>query len=986
MAEEKKIKGRVNIDADDEGMLAVLHFIPDEEGSEWDIQAFTQLVSEKQIVYGFDTSKFEKDLEPLFLSSEELNITIAEGDPAEPSEPEEYKWAEAVIPDELKDDILRVLENAPTPEIYKTEIEKIKQEKVVKKKGLLPFGKEKTETVVENVKRENRIRVEIIPDVIATGLVETGEKIADIKPGQTGKPGKDVYGKPVSPLTDEDEFHLGRGIESRGAALIATEPGILRRGRNWAEVFPFRTHDWSLELSKDKNTCLLKFNPGGPESSPPDPAEIFERAKMLGCEVETLVSEVRLNEIINTAIETGKVLERAVISQDDDGFFEFKISEDKLKADLVMHKGRGNGKPLVLKQVGAAIKASGLKQMDLKKIQELLLEFNRGPEVDTVIPLCEGTAAESGEAGELVYELEFLPDSTADEIKKRMPDVSEDYLSAIESAVEYPPEEASALALVQAEQQIASLPVNEGKKGTDVYGAGIEPDVDEQDSYKALENVKIAGGIIISVTKGLLERFDRDGEKVFRIREHADSSFKIKLSDDKMTAVISAEPAVGTGAPTSLEEANRLIDEAGIKNGLNADAVRSAVEKARSGESVSGALIAMGKAPKNAGEAKLKWLIELAGGEAVTIDKSGKANYRKQNKMTSVKAGDIIAEIRVVEGESEDGWDVCGKTIAAKKLTPLNIDVGANIREEKDENGDTFLIADKSGRVLFENNRLEVQESLFIKGDVDFNTGNIKFGGDVNVKGNVKNGFFVISGGNIAIGMNSEMSLLSSEKSIAVAQGIKGGGKAILRAKDSIQLAFAERATLLAVGNITVKNAIFGCKVKCNGKLKLMSEKGYLVGGRIQAREGVEAQNIGSLSGSRTEVSFGQDYLVSDRIETEENEINKIKIRLVKIEPEMRQAEKDGEKKNLTNLRMEKVKLMKIMEKRSMRVFALKERFEQHYPGDIVIRGDVFPGVLFESHGRSLEITKQEKAVKIIFNQETGVLEKHPLDNSGKTE
>ena len=154
-------------------------------------------------------------------------------------------------------------------------------------------------------------------------------------------------------------------------------------------------------------------------------------------------------------------------------------------------------------------------------------------------------------------------------------------------------------------------------------------------------------------------------------------------------------------------------------------------------------------------------------------------------------------------------------------------------RSETDDEGNRTLIAEKSGRLIYENNRIEVQENLYVKGDVDFSSGNIKFSGDVNVKGNVRSGFFVMAGGDISIGMNSEMSLLSSEKSIMVAQGIKGGGKAILRAKNSIQLSFAERATLLAVEDITVKNAVFGCKVKCNGKLRLISEKGYLVGGRI---------------------------------------------------------------------------------------------------------------------------------------------------------
>jgi hypothetical protein len=158
-----------------------------------------------------------------------------------------------------------------------------------------------------------------------------------------------------------------------------------------------------------------------------------------------------------------------------------------------------------------------------------------------------------------------------------------------------------------------------------------------------------------------------------------------------------------------------------------------------------------------------------------------------------------------------------------------------------------------------------------------------------------------------------------------------------------------------------------------------MTDKGHLVGGIIQARRGLEAAKVGSAAGARTEISFGQDYLIADQIEIEEKEVNKIKNRLVKIDPEMRLLEKSGEKSGLNKLRAEKIKLMKILEKRTMRIFTLKERFEQHYPGDVTVRGEVFPGVVFESHGRFLEIKSNEKAVNIIFNQENGNIEKVPL-------
>ncbi|MBI9107268.1 MAG: DUF342 domain-containing protein [Spirochaetales bacterium] len=985
MSGKKSITGRINIDTDDEGLLAVFRFTPEAGGAEWDLQSINRYISERKIVYGFDRKTLEGALNDLLSKGTEAEFTLAEGDAPVKPVPAEWNWTESKIPEERKADTQRVLHNAAPPEILRTEIEKVRQERVVKKKGILPFGKEKEETVAEIVKLEKRVRVAVESEVVDAGWVEAGTVIAEIYPGKPGALGKDVYGRPIPSPSSDDEFWPGRNIETKGGKYIAAESGVLRRGVNWVEVLQFKAHDWSLELSKDKNTCLLRFNPGGLESNLPDPAEIIKRAEMLGCAPDTLFSEDKLTGIIRTAVSTGKILDKVIISTDDDGFFEIRVTEDKLKAELVMHKGRGEGKSLVLKQVGAAIKSSGLKGLDLKKIQEIILEFYRGPETDLCFTLCEGIAAEHGETGKITWDLVFLGGSQIDDIKKRSATLSDEYLSKIESAANYPPAEAAALALVKDQQQIAVLPVDSGKSGVDVYGKEVESSSVDTGAFEALENVKFEGGNLVSTAAGLFERFEKEGETAFRIRPYQDSETKIKVSADRMSATMTAVPSLGAGRPPSLEDANRLIAEAGLAKGINTETVRGVVEKARAGESVSGALIAMGQAPKNAGEYKLKFLIELAGGEAVSIDASGKADYRKQNKISSVKEGDLLAEIQVIEGESKDGWDVLGKALPAKQLTPLNVEIGNNIREEKDEQGDTFLVAAKSGRVLYENNRIEVQESLFVKGDVDFGTGNIKFGGDVNVKGNVRSGFYVMAGGNVAVGMNSEMSLLSSDKSIMVAQGVKGGGKAIIRAKASILLSFAERATLLAVEDITVKNAVFNCKVKCNGKLRLKTEKGYLVGGRIQARGGIEAANIGSGSGSRTQVSFGQDYLISDQIEIEENEINKIKNKLIKIDPEMRNAERSGETKILAGLRMEKFKLMKILEKRSLRVFTLKERFEQHHPGEVIVRGEVFPGVVFESHGRYLEISKKEKAVKILFNQETGMLETVSLEKKGES-
>ena len=86
-------------------------------------------------------------------------------------------------------------------------------------------------------------------------------------------------------------------------------------------------------------------------------------------------------------------------------------------------------------------------------------------------------------------------------------------------------------------------------------------------------------------------------------------------------------------------------------------------------------------------------------------------------------------------------------------------------------------------------------------------------------------------------------------------------------------------------------------------------------------------------------------------------------------------AEKEKALETVYKLRAEKLKMMKAVEKRSMRLLMLRERFEEHYPSEVVIRGTVFPGVVLESHGRTLEINSEHSQVTFFFDLETGKIQ-----------
>jgi uncharacterized protein (DUF342 family) len=277
-------------------------------------------------------------------------------------------------------------------------------------------------------------------------------------------------------------------------------------------------------------------------------------------------------------------------------------------------------------------------------------------------------------------------------------------------------------------------------------------------------------------------------------------------------------------------------------------------------------------------------------------------------------------------------------------------------------------------------------------------TGNVNFPGIVHVTGSIRSGFTVVAEGALEVGEGVGGALLSSGSTITVAEGIKGEGKAVLRAGKDIESSFAEQSVLLAVGDVHLRGACVRCQVKCNGKLYLDSEKGSLVGGEVRASRGVVAQNIGSPGGTHTVVSFGQDFLVRDQIEREEQQVAALAKKITDLDAAMvilqkraRQSAGGGvgspaqartqqnaasslqrDAEALARARSQKLTCIKVMEQRKLRLIGLRDKFDEHVPSEVLVRGTLFPGAVLECHGRRYEVRTEKKMITLRFDQTLG--------------
>lgn len=974
------VKGNLRLVVEDSHLKASLLFQADPKGHAWDAATIRKLLAKKGIVKGVDEEALSEAVERFAESQGSLvKYTIARGRAPTPAPVPEYRWNIRPVPEDLSKDGEWVLRKAGDPHITRKKSRRVKVEKEIKSKGRFPLGRQNTKTVDSWVTEEWEEPIKVDPAVEEEGWAEKGDTLAEIvTPEGHQKLGETIFGKPVAvPETEAPRVHAGQGVEITGTSVVALHDGFVRRGREWVEVLPFQHHRWSVSASDDRATCLLSFNPGKKDASAPDPEKVLETAEEQGFDRAELLSAEKIRQLLLNAIHQQTPLEGYPITGNRDGWFKVESSEDRLKGLLSVRKGSGKGKPLVLKEIGAAIKKSGFKGLDFDKIKADLLEFYRSGQIEmNGYVLAEGEPPTRGEDKSFEYLCTFLKEDELKELRGLpLPEGAD--TDAIESLETYPLSSVGKMAFVEVGFVIAEIIAGEnGEEGKDVYGNTLPGLPGNDPPLQLKENLLSKDNEIIANENGILDVIEDEGETLLRVRPYREASIEVEVSADRMEAYLSLKPPHGFAPPLTREKIDAALEEKQVVKGIDEEALSEALLKAKGGETVERQKIAEGSHPsRTESEGSIKFHVSMASGDKVTIKADGRADFRAHDEITTVEKDQLIAEIPSFQSVETEGWDVTGAPLSARAVEQAELNIGDHIRREEDEDGTVRLYADESGELLYDGRNMSVHLSHAVKGNVDMHTGNVRFPGDVQVKGNVERGFFVVAGGEVHIAGTVDGALVSSGGTIQIDQGVIGAKKAVLRAKENIKAQFVEEATILAVGDIAIKNSCLRSQVKCNGTLRLVGEKGTLIGGKVYAKHGLEVRNLGNSKGVRTAVSFGQDYLIADQIEQHEKDIQRLKELITAIDSQMKTYEQRRQFKSLEKVRSNKLKYLKMMEKRSLRLFTLREQYEEHFSSKVEVRDTLYPGVLIESHGRFYEVQAPQQNVTLHFNQDNGRIE-----------
>ncbi|MCP4114808.1 MAG: DUF342 domain-containing protein [Desulfobacteraceae bacterium] len=333
---------------------------------------------------------------------------------------------------------------------------------------------------------------------------------------------------------------------------------------------------------------------------------------------------------------------------------------------------------------------------------------------------------------------------------------------------------------------------------------------------------------------------------------------EITISEDRLTAFALIKK--WDADLVTVEAVKEALDEQGICAGLKDDAMIKTWLSLATPEGDS-FVIAQGIAPEYPVDATVKYHFAVDFRNPGKVLEDGSIDFRDRGDIPFVKAGTLLTEKTAVR-EGRSGTDVTGLEIPVAEAVEVMFNPGTGTRLSDDG---LQIFADADGQPhLDAMGNVSVFSEIKIEGDVDFETGNINFDGNIVVAGVIKEGFSV-RGATLTAGQieGAEIELTGD---LNVGAGIIDAK--LIRVQGSVQAKYVNNSVIRAFGDLIVQKEIIDSKVLLSGEC--VNQTGNIIASTIVAKKGVQAVHIGTETSSPTRLRVGVD----DHIKSLVAEIN----------------------------------------------------------------------------------------------------------------
>jgi len=329
---------------------------------------------------------------------------------------------------------------------------------------------------------------------------------------------------------------------------------------------------------------------------------------------------------------------------------------------------------------------------------------------------------------------------------------------------------------------------------------------------------------------------------------------EVKISPDKMTAFMSFQFDEADSEEINIGSLERILSDNDVRFGIDKEALLQAFSLIKEKKDFSNLVVAKGERAKDGENAYIKYHFAKDKNKVTPKElEDGKIDFYNISLIENVVMGQLLLE-KIPPTPGLPGKTVTGEVVYGRDGNGAKMPAGKNLFVSEDG---LKAFAGADGHVKVTGGTVSIETVYTVNGDVDFSTGNIDYLGNVVIKGNIREGFKVVSEGTVEVYGTVEGGIMQAGGDIIIKKGIRGLGKSRITAKGDIYSMFIENAYVESEKDVIVGEAIMHSVVNSGSGIFVSGRKGLIVGGLARAEKSIVCKNVGSSLATKTQLEVG---------------------------------------------------------------------------------------------------------------------------------
>ncbi len=420
---------------------------------------------------------------------------------------------------------------------------------------------------------------------------------------------------------------------------------------------------------------------------------------------------------------------------------------------------------------------------------------------------------------------------------------------------------------------------------------------------------------------------------------------EVETSQDSMKLFVKfIKPPKGQEFTPTKELVMEAIEAAGVVFGVKEDLIEKLIARPIYNIKIQ---VGEGEPAKEGKDGFVDYYVVKDSEYKPEVNEDEDVDFKNLDYFQMVTKGQMLAYIHFPE-TGADGKDLFGRELPGRDGKEAKSPAGKNT--ELNEDG-TMLYSACDGIVNYVGDTVNINDVIHIAGNVDNNTGNINFSGDVIIEGDVSEGFAVTAGGSIIVKGVVESCQIEAGGDVQIVKGVNGGDGSHIKVGGDLRSPYIEHAKVDVDGDILAES-IIESDVTCEGDIDISNAgKGVLVGGTVNVKGNLVVKTLGNENERITNIKIIgietgiQDEITSLNVEKETalKNVEKLKSARRKIfqpmlEEDSPVAQQIKQIDTQVNMLLDKI------DEISKKIQELKDKWSYEYHGGIVCKGKMFYG------------------------------------------